>query len=65
MKCVVCRQGETRPGTATLVLERDGLMRPAQIPPMFARALPRSPPPAHPVSRAWISTVAWTSRRQG
>ena len=25
MKCVVCRQGETRPGAATLVLERDGL----------------------------------------
>lgn len=24
MKCVICRQGETRPGTATLVLERDG-----------------------------------------
>lgn len=25
MKCPICRQGETRPGTATLVLERDGL----------------------------------------
>lgn len=25
MRCVICRQGETRPGTATLVLERDGL----------------------------------------
>ncbi len=25
MKCAVCRQGETRPGTATVVLERDGL----------------------------------------
>jgi YgiT-type zinc finger domain-containing protein len=25
MKCVVCRQGRTRPGAATLVLERDGL----------------------------------------
>jgi len=24
MKCAICRQGETRPGTATLVLERDG-----------------------------------------
>jgi len=24
MKCVICRQGETRPGTATLVLEREG-----------------------------------------
>jgi len=24
MKCVICHQGETRPGTATLVLERDG-----------------------------------------
>ena len=24
MKCVICRQGETRAGTATLVLERDG-----------------------------------------
>jgi YgiT-type zinc finger domain-containing protein len=24
MKCVICRQGETRLGTATLVLERDG-----------------------------------------
>ncbi len=23
MKCVICRQGETRLGTATLVLERD------------------------------------------
>ncbi len=25
MKCPICRQGETRPGTATLVLERDAL----------------------------------------
>ena len=25
MKCVICKQGETRPGTATLVLERGGL----------------------------------------
>lgn len=25
MKCVICGHGETRPGTATLVLERDGL----------------------------------------
>ena len=25
MKCVTCGHGETRPGTATLVLERDGL----------------------------------------
>ena len=25
MRCVVCRQGETRPGTATLVLEQGGL----------------------------------------
>ena len=24
MKCVVCKQGETRPGTATVVLQRDG-----------------------------------------
>jgi YgiT-type zinc finger domain-containing protein len=24
MRCVVCRQGETRPGKATLVLQRDG-----------------------------------------
>ena len=24
MKCVVCRHGETRPGTATVTLERDG-----------------------------------------
>ena len=23
MKCVVCRHGETRPGTATVTLERD------------------------------------------
>ena len=26
MKCVVCRNGETRPGTATVTLERDGLI---------------------------------------
>jgi len=25
MKCLICKQGETRPGQATLVLERDGL----------------------------------------
>jgi len=25
MKCLICKQGETRPGTATLVLEREGL----------------------------------------
>ena len=25
MRCPICRQGETRPGTATLVLERDAL----------------------------------------
>lgn len=25
MKCVICGHGETRPGTTTLVLERDGL----------------------------------------
>jgi len=25
MKCVVCKHGETRPGTATLTLERDEL----------------------------------------
>jgi YgiT-type zinc finger domain-containing protein len=24
MRCVVCRQGETRPGTTTLVLQRGG-----------------------------------------
>ncbi len=24
MTCVVCKQGETRPGKATLVLQRDG-----------------------------------------
>jgi YgiT-type zinc finger domain-containing protein len=24
MKCVVCRQGRTRPGKATMVLQRDG-----------------------------------------
>jgi YgiT-type zinc finger domain-containing protein len=24
MKCVVCRQGETRPGTTTVVLQRAG-----------------------------------------
>ncbi len=26
MKCVVCRDGETRPGTATVTLEREGLI---------------------------------------
>ena len=26
MECVVCRNGETRPGTATVTLERDGLV---------------------------------------
>lgn len=25
MRCPICRQGETRPGTATLVLQRDTL----------------------------------------
>ena len=25
MKCVVCRQGETKPGKATVTLDRDGL----------------------------------------
>ena len=25
MKCVVCKQAESRPGTATVTLERDGL----------------------------------------
>jgi YgiT-type zinc finger domain-containing protein len=25
MKCVVCKQAETRPGTTTVTLERDGL----------------------------------------
>jgi YgiT-type zinc finger domain-containing protein len=25
MRCPICHQGETRPGTATLVLERDAL----------------------------------------
>ena len=25
MRCPICRRGETRPGTATLVLERDAL----------------------------------------
>jgi YgiT-type zinc finger domain-containing protein len=24
MKCVICKTGETRPGTASIVLERDG-----------------------------------------
>lgn len=24
MKCVVCKQGETKPGTATVTLERNG-----------------------------------------
>ena len=24
MKCVVCRHGDTKPGTATVTLERDG-----------------------------------------
>jgi YgiT-type zinc finger domain-containing protein len=24
MKCVICKQGETRPSTATVTLERDG-----------------------------------------
>ena len=26
MKCVICKQGETRPGIATVTLERDGTM---------------------------------------
>ena len=25
MKCVICRSGETRPGKATVTLERDGM----------------------------------------
>ena len=25
MRCVICRNGETRPGSATVTLERDGL----------------------------------------
>jgi YgiT-type zinc finger domain-containing protein len=25
MKCVICRHGETKPGNATVTLERDGL----------------------------------------
>ncbi|TSA06314.1 MAG: type II toxin-antitoxin system MqsA family antitoxin [Deltaproteobacteria bacterium] len=25
MKCVICKQGETRPGKTTVTLERDGL----------------------------------------
>jgi YgiT-type zinc finger domain-containing protein len=25
MKCIVCKQAETRPGTTTVTLERDGL----------------------------------------
>ncbi len=25
MKCIVCKQAETRPGSATVTLERDGL----------------------------------------
>ena len=24
MRCVICKRGETRPGTATVTLERDG-----------------------------------------
>jgi hypothetical protein len=24
MKCVICKQGETRPGAATVTLEREG-----------------------------------------
>ena len=26
MKCVACRNGETKPGTVTVTLERDGLI---------------------------------------
>jgi YgiT-type zinc finger domain-containing protein len=26
LKCVICKQGETRPGIATVTLERDGTM---------------------------------------
>jgi len=26
LKCVVCKQGDTRPGTATVTLERDGMI---------------------------------------
>jgi YgiT-type zinc finger domain-containing protein len=25
MKCVICKQGKTRPGTTTVTLERDGM----------------------------------------
>lgn len=25
MKCIICRQGETEPGTTTVTLERDGM----------------------------------------
>ena len=25
MKCVICKHGETRPGTTTITLERDGM----------------------------------------
>jgi YgiT-type zinc finger domain-containing protein len=25
MKCVICKQGETKPGKATVTLERDGM----------------------------------------
>lgn len=25
MKCVICREGETKPGKATVTLERDGM----------------------------------------
>lgn len=25
MKCVICKQGETEPGTTTVTLERDGM----------------------------------------
>ncbi len=27
MRCVICKQGEVRPGTATVVLERNGMTR--------------------------------------
>ena len=26
MKCIICKQGETRPGLATVTLEREGTM---------------------------------------
>jgi YgiT-type zinc finger domain-containing protein len=26
MKCVICKSGETQPGTATVILEREGMI---------------------------------------